>query len=422
MKIREEDAAKIVKKELNQFQWDKDKRNEATEYLEKQYNFPSGRFADYYTQRLSVEDAAHSRRDILFYLASAIDLVDKQAKAVQTIFTPVEIKGFGGTKFEIKKTKFPIRIKCVRVADDQWIGATDVHFLMELRASQLINYNTNAQRVVQRLISHGNEIYRISINKKQVREIRNSFEEGEYIPNTITLNIPQKERLDDPTPAPDFYYDKKENELVIRSIDHFDIPDGYHRYIAMAQIYDIDEQFNYPMELRITNFSEAKAREMIWQEDQKTRMSKIDSNSMTTRLPANRIVDKLNTDPTSNWSHCISRKGEIVDYGELAAVIDYFYVKGKKITKQNEQDFVLETVMKIEPILNSVIMYIPELRKKVDFKDLMIIFYCLQNYENSEVVGKIRKGLANKNQLSDKFNSKTPKKFMVREIANIVEA
>lgn len=420
MKIREEDAAKIVEKGLNQFQWDKEKRNKATEFLEEKYNFPSGRFADYYTQRLPVGDLAKSHRDILFYLASAIDLVDKQAKAVDQIFTPMEIDGFSKAKFQTLKANFPIRIKCVRVDEDQWIGVTDVHFLMALRASQLINYNTNAQRVVQRLISHGNETYRISINKKAVSEIRGSFEDGQYIPNTITLNIPQPEKPGDPTP--DFYYDEKNCELVIRLIDHFDISDGYHRYIAMAQIYDNDETFNYPMELRITNFSEGKAREMIWQEDQKTRMSKVDSDSMTTRFPVNRIVDRLNTDQTSNWSHCISRKDGIVDYGQLAEVINFYYIKGKRVPKKEEQKFVLETVMKIEPGLNTVIMLIPDLLEKVDFKDLMIIFYCLTHYENSEVVEKVKKGRANKDKLSKRFATQIPTKVMVKEIDKIMEA
>lgn len=128
----------------------------------------------------------------------------------------------------------------------------------------MINYNVNAQRTMQRVIKGDKELYRITLNKHAVNSIRRSFESGEFIPNTITLNIPED-------PENEFYYNEKNSELVIKNINHFDISDGYHRYVAACQAYDQNDKFNYPLEIRIVSFDNDKVKKFIFQEDQKQR-------------------------------------------------------------------------------------------------------------------------------------------------------
>jgi hypothetical protein len=83
------------------------------------------------------------------------------------------------------------------------------------------------------------------------------------------------------------------------------------------------------MELRITNFPDNKALQMIWQEDQKTKMRKIDSDTYNQTLYGTKIADFLNMSPTSNLNGVISRNGGIVNASWLAAGIDALWFKDK---------------------------------------------------------------------------------------------
>ncbi len=154
---------------------------------------------------------------------------------------------------------------------------------MKLRDAKLINYNENTQRTLRRIIKGTEEKYSIAINYKQVHAIEESFESGVYISNTITLNIPSEADFD--------YIDGR---LIINSIEHFDIIDGYHRYLALSNINKKNPNFNIVMELRIVCFSEEKAKQFIWQEDQKTKMKKIDSDLMNRNNNGNQVVTLLN--------------------------------------------------------------------------------------------------------------------------------
>lgn len=154
---------------------------------------------------------------------------------------------------------------------------------MKFRDAQLINYNENAQRAMKKVVEGNDVFYQISLNKKAVEGIKESFNNNTYISNTITLNIP----VDG-----EFIYNGE--ELVITKLEHFDILDGYHRYIAMSEITNINPDFDYTMELRIVSFTDEKARQFIWQEDQKTKMKKIDSDAFNQNTYSNQIIGMLN--------------------------------------------------------------------------------------------------------------------------------
>lgn len=64
-----------------------------------------------------------------------------------------------------------------------------------------------------------------------------------------------------------------------------------HRYIAISDLSNLNEDFDYPMELRSTMFSESKAQQMIWQKDQKTKMRKIESDSLNQNNFANQVIN-----------------------------------------------------------------------------------------------------------------------------------
>lgn len=323
-------------------------------------------------------------------------------------FTESEIDNWTAYKIEDKvNSVFPIIIKCTQIEPDHYTGRADVNFFMEMRSRQLINYNTAAQRTMQRMV-HGNfEYYKISVNQTAVKQIIESYKNGEFIPNTITLNIPLKE-------TSRWYYDEKNCELVIESVDAFDIADGYHRYVAMSRIKDEDPNWNYPMEIRVLSFDNDRIRNFIFQEDQKTKMRKVDSNSMNMNSNANIVVDRINQDSKFDLKGEINRNGGHISYGELAGLIDYFYFKKKTfdrpiaLVRSNvQQEFVSK--------FNSVCAAAQELyTRHIDFKDLCVIMYGIENNKDPyEIYDAIRK----KGELSNvKFSNKTPRKTLFTDV------
>lgn len=207
-------------------------------------------------------------------------------------------------RYESLKAKFPIEFDAVQIANNQWIGKISVKELMMLSDSGLINYNENAQRVLKRVTVAGEETYKISINKRAVVAIKEAFESGRYIPNTITLNIPD-------TDESEFRYSDKTKKITIKQIKAFDILDGYHRYVAISSICAMDDKFDYTMELRLTNFSDEIARQFIWQEDQKTKMSRVDSTSFNRYDVGNLVVNRIKAH--GMYGTIISSKGIIND-------------------------------------------------------------------------------------------------------------
>lgn len=244
---------------------------------------------------------------------------------INEYFTKSEIKGLSKAKWHIEKIEFPLRFDMIRVTDEQYIGHISVKELMLLKDAQLINYNENAQRTMKHIVKGETEYYQISLNKEAVYAIMESYGSDLYIPNTITLNLPEDA---------DYIYDDKKHQLVIRKTEYLDILDGYHRYIAMSKMLSQYPDFDYEMELRIVQFTEDKAKRFIWQEDQKTKMRKIDSDSMDSAKISNKIVERMNNDSSFILSGKISRNKGIINAAYLSNIIDILFLKGIKKSEE----------------------------------------------------------------------------------------
>lgn len=331
-------------------------------YLLENYDIPTGTTMDMIAQRVSLKEKTEF---ILFCLLDGIDNISNK-NYTETFFTKIEIEQYSNTKLEVDKIKFPIRIECNQVASDQWIGAVDTKFFMDLRREQLIRYNVNAQRVMKRIIKGESILFKLIPNKLAIKAIRLLMRNKQYIPTTITLNIPYASEAD-------FYFDTKARELVIKSIKFFDISDGYHRYLAMCEEKDNDPDFNYPMEIRITNFVDEKVRQFIFQEDQKTKMTKTNSKSMDANRYSNDVVDRLNVSSTFNLKGQIGRNEGTVNYSALSDLIEYFYFKEKRTYSNMD---VINTMNDVKQKLNAITEYnVTYMNAALDAKELAIIFY-----------------------------------------------
>ena len=355
------------------------------EYMYEKYNIPTGTTMDMIARNI----LGSQTEFVLFCLVDGIDYANK-TNYKNEFFTELEINQFLSERLETENIKFPIRIKCIQVSSDQWVGATNTKFFMELRKAQLIKYNANAQRVMKRIIKGENILFKLVPNKMAIKSIRNLLQKGLYIPTTITLNIPYDSDAS-------FYYDEKEMELVIKDIETFDISDGYHRFLAMCEENDADDKFNYPMEVRIINFTDEKTRQFIFQEDQKTKMAKANSNAMNTNRPSNNVVDRLNQMTTFEFKGQIGLNEGTINYAALSDIVEYFYFRDKKeytnLDIRNVRDDVKEK-------LNALAEYDDRyITKVLGVKELALIFYVFNKEENLTKACKIIDNAFNNNIL-----------------------
>ncbi len=333
---------------------------------------------------------------------------------LKDFFTPEEIKVYSKMKREKEVVEFPIIIKpAIKISEDQYIFSGNAKWLFNLREHQLLNYNVATQRATTHVVKKGEDIWQITVYEEAVKKIKESMEQGHYVPTTITLNIPEFDRENEE--PNDFYYDEKNLSLVINRIDAFDILDGYHRYLALCRAVDNNPDFDYPMEVRIVHFPEYKAKSFIYQEDQKTKMRKIDSNSMDMYKDANYVTDRLNASITFDLQDEISRSSGLISFGEFAEIVDYLYFKKNKSQITAKERILIQKAL--EEGFNGLTYYDTDyLEHKYSFTDLCIILYGIKNGKSSE---EIDKAVQNQNKLDvKKFYNKKARQPLFTEINN----
>ena len=386
------------------------------DFINKTYNIPKVLISDLISLRKSFSEASEF---VLFCLLDGFEHIKSVKKSkIEEYFTAQEVQTYRKSQYTTETIKFPLTFKMIEVAYDQWIGSISINQLMTLRRAQLINYNVNAQRTMQKIIKGDKEVYKISLNWKAIDQIEASYQDKHFIPNTLTLNIPTDTNNE-------FYYDHESGNLIIKSLEHFDITDGYHRYIAACQRKDKDPDFDYAMELRIVNFSEDKAKQFIFQEDQKTKMRKIDSDALNMTKAANLVVTKLNEDYRCNIQGLIGMNSGLISFGELAEVVDCFYLKDVT-TKEQTKIAIIQTTKKLVDIFNHLTEYDTKyLEEKYSFKLLVAIGYCFTTYQDRdkdyicELLGKMSGKLETIDNKS--FYAKKIRRRMINDIAKIAK-
>ena len=349
--------------------------NIIVDYLSIQYDIPTGISTDMIARGKLAEQTEY----LLFCLADGIQKHTDEKDILEKFFTEVEIENFSKMKLPKNTIKFPIIIPCIQVADDQWIGAADTDFFMDLRKAQMINYNINAQRALRKVMTRNGEYYQIEQNEKTIAGIRKSLKKEEYIPTAITLNIPPYEF--------DYYYDNERRELVINSLKYFDISDGYHRYVSMCREKDSDPNVNYIWELRIVRFSEDKAKYFVYQESHKTEMTKIDAKAMYSYGLANRVAENLNKDTSFALFGEINNTGGLISRSEFIKVLDYFYCQDTKGKNENQLCFEImqEIKNKFNVLVNTDISYGA---KKYIYPEILIVLYVFSRVNEIDKLDK----------------------------------
>lgn len=375
MKREREELEKYLLQECEKIALNSEKTSKVVDYMYKKYEIPTGTATDMIARAKLTEQTEY----VLFCLLDGIMQIVKDKSVLGNFFTEIEIENFSKMKLPKNEIKFPLVIPCIQVADDQWIGAADTNFFMDLRRAQMINYNINAQRALTRVVTRNGEQWKITQNEKTITGIIKSLDKEEYIPTAITLNIPPNEF--------DFYYDRERHALIINSLKYFDISDGYHRYVSMCRKKDANPDVNYPWELRIVKFSEDKAKYFVYQESQKTEMKKIDEKAMYSYGVANRVAQDLNKDTSFRLFGEINSTGGKLSRSEFIKVLDYFFCQNS--TGKNENQLYFEVMQDIKNKFNSLIMSdINYGTKKYSYVDMLITLYVFSRVDDINELDK----------------------------------
>ena len=339
-----------------------DERRELYDSLEEQFSMPISLAADICAGRELISE----QNDFVAFVM----LTGLAPDEVKRYFTAEEIKSFSKEKFDKPEFELPLVFKnMVQIASDQWIGKITAKELIALKDAQIIKYNENTQRTMRRIVRGESRYYKIALNEKSVREIKEALESGAYISDDITLNMPLE--------TTEFTFNK--NKITISELDKLDIIDGYHRYIAISRALIENKDFDYPMELRLVNFSEEKAKQLIYQKDQKTKMRQVDSAALNQYNPANIVVDQLNADPSSNIQGMIARNSGAISHADLSAFVNAFYFSSGKANRKE----ILAVKKELQEKFNTYISSDLSLTdKQFTTRELAVIMYCFKNEED----------------------------------------
>jgi len=414
MKLNRDTLEEYIAKFFIKIHSDKELNGNLVKYLEEKYNYPAVRAADLLSKRIILSEAGDYD---LFVLMDGIENVVGSKNKVATYFTNDEIATYSKYKYKKeKKVKFPLKFTMIQIAPDQWIGSTSARELIKLRNAGLIRYNANIQRTMRRGIRGKTQEYRIMENKKSTNEIRESMQAGNFIPNVITLNIPDS--LDS-----DFSYDDETKTLTIKKANSLDIIDGFHRLIALEQAGNMDQSWNYPMELRISNYSESKGQRFVYQEDQKTKMKKIDSDSFNVEDEAVKTVIRLNEDATCAFQGQINRNNGLISMPELSVIVKKMYFNG--VGKQEARVLSLKLSRQIKDNLNKLVEFDPGyITKRFEFWELYILFVAFDYFKEKEIAddkqAKIIGYCLNKNNIDEDLSKKLRRKSITSPITKSI--
>lgn len=335
----------------------KRKSNSQTELcleVQKKFGFPSGVVSDIVTMRTDMADAS---KELLYAITSVVSKKYHTIN-VEKYFSVTEIETYRKYRYKVGTTKFPITFKNMIevIEDEQYIGKITVRELMELRDAQILNYNVDTQRPMTLKRGDNFEYYKITLNRDAVNQMTELFQKGDFISNAITLNLP-----------PDCDISYRNGELTIKDEVKFDILDGYHRYIALSNLYNLDNTFDYPMELRVTFFNQEKAKQFIYQEAQRTPLSKADADSMNKNDYGVKICQYIRR----MLGNDIVGSCGIINESLLTRLISLLYVEHTSYSKARQHE-IGNQIMKV---VNETETEVPELLDNIWTLNFTVMFF-----------------------------------------------
>lgn len=225
-------------------------------------------------------------------------------------FSKEEIRTYSKSKTKKGGHKYPIVFSnVIQIAPDQYVTTINTKTLHALYNNDILIYNINTQRQPKVTYKEGKEIYKISVNRKSIAEIKDLIERGLFISNDLSFNIRDDENTK-------YSYDPYSAELKLKS-GNLDILDGFHRLIAIIQVMNENPEFEKVFVLNIMRFPEEKARRFVAQQDKRNKIGLAYSKSLDDTKYETLVVNRVNESADSILFGQIKAIGKRkLDYGK----------------------------------------------------------------------------------------------------------
>lgn len=280
--------------------------------------------------------------------------------------TDIEMERVINHKITIEQDVFeyPVVFEDVRyVAPDMCTTVLSAQFIAKLGRSNMLNYEFETQRDAKIIETEKGIIQTPNINPQSIIEISEELITDEFIPNTLTFNIPLRN-------SDNFKYDAKTKKWILLK-GKLNIIDGYHRYRGIVAALS-KKNINYNFEVRLANFDDDKARKFIVQEDKRNPISKeyiksIDNADLTTQL-----ISQLNQNNRSELKGKITTDRTTIQSGYALVSFDMMYKTINKLWKLVTIDEVDELFEYLRVFFNKLVdMYKKELKMDIGRKNII---------------------------------------------------
>lgn len=225
----------------------------------------------------------------------------------------------------LEDIEFPLEIKNVNiVGNGVFVGSLDVKTVAKLMKSQLLNYNFEIQRQATQIKRQDHFILTPTINKKNVKEMKNLLLKGELIHTTLAFNAATQTS----DSGEELVYNSKTNSLTITEGTRLDILDGFHRCLASRQAFESNPELDFRFIVIFSNYTTKQAQQYQAQLAKATPIPKARVQELEANRLSDTVVQMLKSESelkgrvSSSKGKMNITAGDLVSYSVLSEAID----------------------------------------------------------------------------------------------------
>lgn len=299
---------------------------EIKEELSK-YRISSGRVEEYLSEPEVLEDS--DIRELALFTEQVYVKTGLKEFAPNNWFTEAEMKEARQFDYMFVHGEdditFPLEIEnVIHIGNNLYVASLDIKHIAKLMKSKKLNYNYEIQRQATRVVRKDKMLFKPTIYKKNVKEIKELLMKDQLIHTTLAFNAATQTSHT----GEELSYNVKKNILTINEGTRLDILDGYHRCLASQQAYDENPDLDFRFVVMISNYTTAQAQQYQAQLAKATpiptaRIQELEKNRLAdTVVQILKSESELRDRVTTTGSRMNITAGELVSYRVLADSID----------------------------------------------------------------------------------------------------
>lgn len=244
-------------------------------------------------------------------------------------FTESEMKTSRSFDYIIENTEeevtLPLELRVLPGHDGGYMAVESYELIAKLMKSQkVLSYDFAIQRQGTKIKRKDEMIIVPTVNKKNVKEIKELLLKGDLKRTTITLNAATQTS----DSGEELVYNPKTGTVTITEGTKLNILDGYHRCLASLQAYEKNPDLDVHFNLNITNYTTKQAQEWQAETAKGTPLTKGRIQEMEASRLSDNVVQLLKTESelkgriSSSTGKINTTAGDLVSYTVLSDAID----------------------------------------------------------------------------------------------------